>query len=253
MRKFRERLLEGACENLIETRCYFNVWVALLDESGKYVTHAEAGLGKDFLPVLELLKKDKLTQCGQKVLDTEGVLVIEDPLIECRECPLAVKYSDRSAMVVRLEHGGKVFGKMAVSVPKDIVMDKEEQDMFHEVVTDIAYALYSIGIEEERWKAEQEATRHCVLFDKISDMNPYSVRIFDKEGHHIKGNRAFIELFNEAPKPEYSIFYDPNLKKAEEKLQEIKSDRTEPTPFRKEPKNKKVIRCIIKTIRRNKL
>jgi hypothetical protein len=44
----RERLLQGACETLIETRGYHDAWIALLDESGRVVTTAEAGLGEDF-------------------------------------------------------------------------------------------------------------------------------------------------------------------------------------------------------------
>jgi DNA-binding response OmpR family regulator len=43
--KDRDRLLQGACDNLIETRGYHNAWIALLDESGGSVATAEAGLG----------------------------------------------------------------------------------------------------------------------------------------------------------------------------------------------------------------
>jgi len=66
----------------------------------------------------------------------------------------------------------------------------------------------------DRKRAEEEATSQRGLLDSIIDLNPYSVQICDKEGHHVRGNRAFLELFKEAPPPEYSIFDDPNLKKA---------------------------------------
>jgi transcriptional accessory protein Tex/SPT6 len=33
-------LLKGACGTLIETRGYYNAWVAILDESGELVTTA---------------------------------------------------------------------------------------------------------------------------------------------------------------------------------------------------------------------
>ncbi|MBL7073878.1 response regulator, partial [candidate division KSB1 bacterium] len=48
--KDRDRLLKSTCENLIENREYYNAWIILLDESGEFLRHAEAGLGKDFLP-----------------------------------------------------------------------------------------------------------------------------------------------------------------------------------------------------------
>jgi len=63
--KDRDRLLKGACDRLIETRGYYNAWIALLDESGGLVATAEAGLGEGaFLPLLERLKRE-LTACGR--------------------------------------------------------------------------------------------------------------------------------------------------------------------------------------------
>ncbi len=46
-------------------------------------------------------------------------------------------------------------------------------------------------------------------FDNLIEMNPYSVALFDKGGHFIKGNSAFYKMFhNQPPAPEYSIFED---------------------------------------------
>ncbi len=58
-------------------------------------------------------------------------------------------------------------------------------------------------------QAEGQAARLRALFDDIIDLNPYSIQICDKDGHHVRGNRAFVELFKEPPPPEYSIFDDP--------------------------------------------
>ena len=46
--KNRERLLKDACDSLVETRGYYNAWIALLDESGVLLANAESGLGEDF-------------------------------------------------------------------------------------------------------------------------------------------------------------------------------------------------------------
>ena len=48
--KDRDRLLRGACEELVGARGYHNVRIALLDEGDGLVTSAEAGLGEDFTP-----------------------------------------------------------------------------------------------------------------------------------------------------------------------------------------------------------
>ncbi|MCK4535162.1 MAG: PAS domain S-box protein, partial [Syntrophobacterales bacterium] len=131
--KNRDRLLQGACDNLTETRGYYSAWIVLLDEAGKYVMSAESGLGKDFLPMIEMLKKGEITLCGEKALLQTGVVVTENPLSTCVDCPLSEKHAGRNAMTIRLEHGEKVYGFLSVSIPEDFVLDEEEQGLFKEV------------------------------------------------------------------------------------------------------------------------
>lgn len=63
--KNQERLLKGVCNMLIATCGYYNAWVALVDKLGRLVTTAEAGLGADFLPMLEKLKRGEMTACAE--------------------------------------------------------------------------------------------------------------------------------------------------------------------------------------------
>jgi len=124
----RDGLLKGACDTFVKTRGYYSAWIALLDESGKLVTAAEAGLGKSFLQVMERLKRGELTHCGYKVLEKPGVLVMKDVSSECADCPVAKEDTGRGAISVRLEHGGKVYGLMTVSIPPGRAAEKEEHD-----------------------------------------------------------------------------------------------------------------------------
>ena len=59
-------------------------------------------------------------------------------------------------MTVRLEHGGRVYGFLSVSVPLELANDAEELGLFHEVAGDIALALHDIEMEEQR---KQEVSR----------------------------------------------------------------------------------------------
>jgi PAS domain S-box-containing protein len=151
----RDSLLRGACENFVETRGYYNAWIALLDESGKLITAAEAGLDKDFQQMIERLERGELPDCWRKAMKKSDVLIIENPSSTCTDCPLAKNYSGRSGMSIRLEYGGKTYGLMTVSTQPDIAIEKEEHELFEEVAGDIASALYSIGQENERKKAEE--------------------------------------------------------------------------------------------------
>ncbi|MDD5015003.1 MAG: PAS domain S-box protein [Atribacterota bacterium] len=148
--KDRDRLLKGTCDSLTKTRGYYNSWIVLLDEEGKIDTYAETGLGKDFLPIVKLLKEGKLTVYGQKALKQKDIMIIEDPASTCTDCPLVKECSERGGtMTIRLEHIGKIYGIMSVSIPTHFINDKEEQALFKEVAGDIALGLYSIELGEK--------------------------------------------------------------------------------------------------------
>ncbi len=153
--KDRDRLLQAACDNFIETRGYYNVWIALLKESGELVTTAEAGLGKQFLPMVEMLKRGELTDCGRKALRQLNVVITKDPHSICSDCPLSSSYSGRGAMTVRLEYDKKVYGLLSVSIPRELSADEEEKTLFKEIAGDIAFALHSIELEEKRKRVEE--------------------------------------------------------------------------------------------------
>ncbi|MCD4746906.1 MAG: PAS domain S-box protein, partial [Bacteroidales bacterium] len=154
--KDRDSLIKGTCENLIETRGYFNVWIALLDDSGKYLTSAESGLGKDLLPIIELMKSGKITACGKNALKKSDVVITETPPVECKDCPLSGKYTGRGAMTIRLEYEGKIYGLTTVSIPKELIKDEEEHNLLKEVAGDIAFALHGIEVEKERKQADEK-------------------------------------------------------------------------------------------------
>ena len=151
-------LLQGVCDNLIENRGYNSVWIAILDESGRLVNSAEAGLGKDFLPLVERLKSGDLPYCGRKTLSKSGVVIIKDPSSSCTDCPLSEKFHDAEAMSIRLEYEEKVYGMLVVSLPAGFVLNEEEQSLFHEVAGDVAFALHDMELEEERNRAEEDGS-----------------------------------------------------------------------------------------------
>jgi len=168
--KDRDRLLQGVCDQLIGNCGYYNAWIILLDDNGHLITTAESGLGKDFLPMIERLKRGELIDCGRKAMKQSGVVVTEDPLSACADCPLSEKYAGRGAMTVRLAHGEKVYGLASMSIPAHFCADEEEQLLFKDISEDIAFALYSIEQEERYKQAEGERKKLEAQFQQSQKM-----------------------------------------------------------------------------------
>jgi PAS domain S-box-containing protein len=153
--KSRDRLLEGACEDLVKYRGYYNAWIALLEENGCLISAAESGIGREFTPFLERLKHGDLPPCARKAAEQPGVVVVGNHESGCVACHLAERHHAKGAMTVRLEYGGKRYGLISVAVPADFAVDEEECSLFSELARDIAFALYGLGLEEARRKAEE--------------------------------------------------------------------------------------------------
>jgi diguanylate cyclase (GGDEF)-like protein/PAS domain S-box-containing protein len=183
--KESKRLIKGACDELVKTRGYSNAWIALLDEFGSFVTTAEAGLGKNFKPMVEMLKRGELPRSVRNALEQSGVVIIEDPLSTCTDCPLAKMCGDCGAVTARLEHEGRVYGLGSVSMPRGLTADEEEQTLFREVCGDIAFALHSIELEAERKRAEEELRESGERYRTVFNTAPASIILIDSEGQMV--------------------------------------------------------------------
>jgi PAS domain S-box-containing protein len=147
--KDRSRLLQAICDTLIKNRSYYNAWIVYVDETGRVIETAEAGLGAHFEPMRERLRRGRFTECGRRALGRESVVVVDEPYDRCSDCPLSEMYSGRSAMTVRLENEGQVYGLLCVSLPRPFTANEEEHELLREIAGDIAYGLNKIALEEE--------------------------------------------------------------------------------------------------------
>jgi PAS domain S-box-containing protein len=191
-------LIQETCKNLIENRGYYNVWFALLNESEKLVATAEAGLGKDFLPMIHHLKRGDLTDCGQRAISQLGLVVTYDPA-NCKDCPLLTTYGDRGAMTMPLECEGKVYGIVCASIPKYLLVDEKEQRLFEEIAEDIAFALHSIKLEEDHKKADKALSESERRFRHLIENSPLGICIF-KNNQIIYQNPAQEKLLGPLPR-----------------------------------------------------
>jgi len=150
-----DRLLQGACSRLRETGGYQSAWVVLLDDSRTPTRTAEAGVGELLGPMVDRIKRGEWNHCAAGTLSQTGALVVEDPASVCGDCPLTPRCAGGKALAARLVYGGNVLGLMGASVAGDRTIDTEEQTLFEEAAGDVAFALHSIQLEQERQRAER--------------------------------------------------------------------------------------------------
>jgi len=186
----RDALLRQACETLVRTRGYHNVWIAVLDESGSPSTWAEAGLGKAFEQMARDLEAGRLPQCGRTALAQAGVVVVEDPALACSDCPLSASCGERACVAVRLAHGRRVFGLLAISLPRRFATDEEEKGLLAEVAADVAFALRDMELQADRKRAEQQIADLA----KFLSEDPYPVLRIADDGTTLYANAAATAL-----------------------------------------------------------
>jgi PAS domain S-box-containing protein len=198
--KDRERVVQGACDNLIKTRGYGSAWIALIEEDGRFITAAQAGAGNGFTAMVDGLKRGELTRCMHLAADQSGVLVMADPAVECGDCPLVGIYAGKARLIAPLEHESRIYGFITVMVSVGMAVDEEEQSLFEEVAGDIAFALHSMELEEKRRKAEnalrESESQYKHLYSMVrlmSDNLPDLIWTKDLENRFIFANKACCE------------------------------------------------------------
>jgi len=197
----RSQLLKGICRSLTETRGYYNVWIALLDESGKLRECAESGLGDDFLPMKKRLERGELTHCARRALEQFSPIMTENPPVNCSDCPLSGNYKGRGALTTRLQQGAKCYGIMSLSTPAELLSDDEEVVLFREIADDIAFALGSLELEERRKKAaeelEESEERYRALVEAGEHMGEAIILLQDTdkvEAAHLFANDEWVRM-----------------------------------------------------------
>ncbi len=137
-----QRLIDMACARLTETLGYYNAWLAVLGKDASRVEMtAASGFNCGFEVMEDRLCSGTFPACMRQALGQEDTVVVEDPQVECPDCPLVCACTGRTGLTCRLAYGDRVYGIFSVSVPKGYADDPEEKELFQELAQDLAFAL----------------------------------------------------------------------------------------------------------------
>ncbi|MFC1568978.1 histidine kinase dimerization/phosphoacceptor domain -containing protein [bacterium] len=152
----RYQLIQDVCNNLTRALDFHNAWIVLLDEKGKYLKCVNSGFNNHFQPLADQLANGILHSCIKKALEQDKVVVIKDTHIECPDCPISIDYRSRSTFIIQLQSHGTKYGVFEIGVPTYFIDNEEVQDLFSEMASDIAFALYKFDVEDHRKEAEEK-------------------------------------------------------------------------------------------------
>jgi len=196
-------LLDRACQLLVETRGYFNAWIVLLEDGRPVEPFFHRGFRKDcFAGMAKQLQKGKLPPCAVEALKSQEIVVTKEPEKQCVHCPIQNSYSsgqpggsNNAGMTARIEHGGKIYGWLSVSVPYVFSEDEEEHGLFKEIIEDIGYALSKNDILIEKEQAFIELNKSERLMNNVFDSIQDGISILDTDLTIHRTNQVMREWY----------------------------------------------------------
>ncbi|MDW7773625.1 MAG: GAF domain-containing protein [Desulfobulbaceae bacterium] len=162
----RQRLVEDSCASLTIMHSYQTAWIALFDEYHNLIMFTSSGFGDGSEETRHLLASGEIPNCIGRTLEEDELVVIDDPVSYCGNCPVMKNQTGRAILSHKLAYNGKVYGIISVSIPAAYSDDKEECNLFREIVGNLSFALFRLELEEQRKTAEKE---RIDILESISD------------------------------------------------------------------------------------
>jgi PAS domain S-box-containing protein len=189
-----DRICDGICEILIESRGYNNAWIVLFKNNKPAQPYYHAGFGRVFQGMTDILDQGIIPPCAQKAIRSSRISVIQDPAKDCETCPFPEAYADESAYSHPLKRGEQLYGWMSVSVSKEFAEDKEEQALFSELVNDISLALENVFSKKKKEQALQSLKESEERFQMLFEKAPLGYQSLDENGSFLEVNQAWLDL-----------------------------------------------------------
>ena len=187
----RGKLLQKSCDLLVKTRGYDNAWVALTDEKGKFISGVSCGIdSKSFKPILKNFKKGEYLPCTNDLLAQQESTILCPRLgSQHADCPLCILGDNLVNLSGRLEYEGRLYGVLSVQLPSKLAIDKEEQALFKELTSDIAFALDRLEKEKQLEQAEAKAREA----EKLREVDHLRSELLANVSHELRTPLASIK------------------------------------------------------------
>jgi PAS domain S-box-containing protein len=186
-----QELIESVCTTLVNNRGWAGAWIALVGSNGDLTGHADTKM-RDMSVVYSEIDSGRYPHCMREAFSKGGVVSFDHEEPGCRDCPCFTCRTGPGALGAPLEHAGRTFGFLHLSVPRKGGTTDEERALIDEVAHDIALALDKIEGDEQRARAEQTVAYQARLLDRVSDAvistdAEFRIRTWNGAAEHIYG------------------------------------------------------------------
>ena len=186
----RYALLDGFCYILMESGIFQNSWAVYTDQEGRPLEpYFHAGLGEQFQPMAQYLKKGLVPHCGLTALESETPVVMSERPKECSFCPLENMCGNGSIISQRLGSYGVTSGWISAKSRKGAV--EEQQLLFREMV-----GLLVMALEEGQPRYENYSSREKQLAAFLESSGNALLEM-DKRRHLVAVNKAAVSMLGE--------------------------------------------------------
>lgn len=188
-------LLEKTCFTLVSTRAYSNAWFVTLDPDGKLLDSSSSGMEADFEDNLkEFVEKNKL-KCINLLKESSQKLCSMNNAIDCSDCLVNELYPGKGTIISKVQYKDRLHGFIAVSMPVELIDDKEETDLFCEIADDLGLALNNLEQQKKKYEAEENLKNSEEKLRMLINAMPDLVCFKDGNGRWLVANDYAINLF----------------------------------------------------------
>ena len=209
-------LIQKACKMLTAEESYSASWISLFDNNGKLgFVNAFSGFAlEEFNPFAQHLSEKKWPPCLKAAYNSDKQIRIKHNKKNISECPLGKFHPSSTALCRMLVYQKKKLGFITVVVPDNIVINKEEEELFNEVSGDISYALFNMKAERE---SRDTSLRQKVLYDIAhaaateDELKEFLSDVFEIIKQVVEFDHAYVAIHN-AKKHHYTFPFEQHRK-----------------------------------------
>jgi PAS domain S-box-containing protein len=184
-----QRLLDQACDILLRTSGYGQVWVLRPDAvHGRLATVAHAGAIAELLAWTARQCETAGETLFSTALRTARTVVTGEPLAGAVDGPAA-----GSVAIVPMRHAERTYGCLCVHAAPPLEFGDDEIDLLQELAGDLAFALRGLDEEASRKRAEQALEESHENWRRLVEYQPTG-NVVHRDGRILYANDACLRI-----------------------------------------------------------